>query len=70
MPAKQGSAHHNAKMTPASVRAARKAFTRGGRVMVDGKLADATIASLARKYGITHQSMRSILFHETWRHVS
>lgn len=70
MPANKGSRHHAAKMTEVTVRAARRAAHRGGEIMVDGKRRTVTTSSLARKYGVTHQTMRSILMGETWRHVS
>ena len=59
MAARPGAKHHNAKMTPAKVRAARKAYATG----------DWSISALARKYGLSHQSMGSLLKGETWRHV-
>lgn len=59
MSARPGDKHHNAKMTPASVRAARKLYETG----------EWTITALARKFNITHQTMGSLLKRQTWRHV-
>lgn len=70
MAANQGSKHHASKMTEAKVRAARKAFTDASWVVVDGKRHPVNASTLARKYGVTHQTMRSILKNETWKHVS
>jgi hypothetical protein len=69
MAAKQGAKHHAAKMTTATVRAARRAYERGGNVTIDGKRVPVTINSLARKYGVAHQTMHSILTYRTWKHV-
>lgn len=70
MPARKGTNHHASKMTEAKVRAARKSFNEGRAIVVDGKRVKVTIASLARKYGITHQSMNAIVHRQTWKHVS
>lgn len=78
MAAKKGTAHHLAKMTPATVRAARKTYRRavegGANIVIDGKRVPVTVNSLARKYGISHQSMRSLLNPQedwgTWKHVA
>jgi hypothetical protein len=70
MAARTGSKHHAAKMTDATVRAARKAFAEASWVMVDGKRHPVNTSTLARKYGVTHQTMRAILTGKTWRHVS
>lgn len=61
-----GTKHHSAKMTPAKVRQARKSWEvrdkHGNRKW--------TISGLARKYGVSHPSMRAILDRKTWAHVS
>lgn len=59
MPARPGDKHHNAKMDPAKVLAARKLYATG----------EWTINALARKFNITHQTMGSLLKRQTWRHV-
>jgi hypothetical protein len=69
MAARQGSKHHAAKMTEAKVRAARKAFANPTFIVVDGKRQPVNTATLARKYGISHQAMRNILSGQTWGHV-
>ena len=69
MAANKGSKHHNSKLTPATVRAARKAIEKGGEIVVGGKRVKTTVAALARKYGVTHQTMRSAIKGETWGHV-
>jgi hypothetical protein len=70
MSARPGSKHHNAKLTDATVRAARKTFANGSWVMLDGKKHPVNISTLARKYGVSHQTMHSALKGQTWRHVS
>lgn len=70
MSARQGSKHHAAKMTDATVRAARRAFNEASWVMLDGKRHPVNASTLARKYGVTHQTMRAILRGDTWKHVS
>jgi hypothetical protein len=60
MAALQGAKHHNAKMTAAKVRQARKSYDTGKW----------TISDLARKYGISHQTMWSIVHRKTWAHVA
>lgn len=70
MSARKGSKHHAAKMTDATVRAARKAYESGNFIVVDGKRASVTVNALARKYGVSHQTMHAILKRETWKHVA
>lgn len=70
MAANQGSKHHAAKMTDATVRAARKAYDNGSFIMVDGKRSPVTVNALARKYGVSHQTMHAIVKRQTWKHVS
>lgn len=70
MAARQGSDHHAAKMTPATVRAARKAHAKASWIVLDGKRHPVNANTLARKYGVTHQTMRSLLSGETWKHVT
>lgn len=69
MSARKGAQHHAAKMTEATVRAARKAYNEASWVMVDGKRHPVNASTLARKYGVTHQTMRALLRGETWGHV-
>ena len=70
MPALQGTKHHAAKMTVAKVRAARKTFESGQYVLIEGKRLPVTVAALARKYGVAHQTMHAILNRTTWKHVT
>lgn len=60
MPAAQGIKHHSAKLTTAQVRQARKSHATGKW----------TISGLARKYGVTHQSMHAIIHRKTWKHIA
>lgn len=60
MAAKIGAKHHNAKMTTAKVRAARKTYARG----------KTTIKALAEKYGVANQTMWAIVHGKTWKHVA
>lgn len=53
-----GVEHHSARMTPATVRAARLAHRMGE-----------TCASLARKYDLDHSSMKKIIDRVSWKHV-
>jgi hypothetical protein len=69
MGAKQGAKHHAAKMTEATVRAARHTFENGKYLVVDGKRYPVTVNGLARKYGVSHQTMHAILKRKTWKHV-
>lgn len=69
MGAKKGAQHHAAKMTEATVKAARNTFENGKFLMVDGKRAPVTVNGLARKYGVSHQTMHAILKRKTWKHV-
>lgn len=69
MVAHKGSKHHAAKMTESTVRAARKAYAESSWVLLDGKRHSVNASTLARKYGVTHQTMRSILKGDTWKHV-
>jgi hypothetical protein len=69
MAANKGSKHHASKMTEATVRAARKSFENGSWIMLDGKRTPVSTSSLARKYGVSHQTMDSLLRRETWKHV-
>lgn len=69
MAARPGGKHHAAKLTEATVKAARNTFATGKFVMLDGKRWPVTASSLARKYGVTHQTMRAALRGDTWRHV-
>lgn len=55
-----GARHHSAKMTTAKVRQARKSYATGKW----------TQTALARKYGISTQSMSQILRRDTWKHVT
>lgn len=70
MSAHKGAKHHAAKMTEAGVRAARKSYESGNFIVIDGKRSPVTVNSLARKYGVSHQTMHSILKRETWKHVA
>lgn len=69
MSANQGSKHHAAKMTEATVKAARNTFENGKFLMVDGKRHPVTVNALARKYGVSHQTMHAVLKRKTWKHV-
>lgn len=69
MAARQGKKHHAAKMTEATVRAARKSHETGSWIVVDGRRQPVSVAALARKYGVSHQTMASLLARETWKHV-
>ena len=69
MAANKGSEHHAAKMDEASVRAARKTFESGHWLVIGGKRWPVNVNTLARKYGVSHQTMRSLLHRETWQHV-
>jgi hypothetical protein len=69
MAARQGKNHHAAKLTEATVRAARKTYEKGSFVLVDGKREKVTVNALARKYGVSHQTMHSALKRQTWKHV-
>lgn len=60
MAAHPGVKHHNAKMTAATVRQARKSYATGKW----------SIRRLAAKYGVSHQAMWSIVQHKTWVQVS
>lgn len=60
MAARLGAKHHNAKMTTAKVRAARKAHAKG----------KTTIRALAEKYGVATQTMWSIVHRQTWKDVA
>lgn len=53
-----GVVHHNAKMNPENVRAARRQHAEG-----------ASCLGLSKKYGIAQSTMDSILKCETWREV-
>jgi hypothetical protein len=70
MAANKGAKHHAAKMTEAGVKAARKAYDNGSFIMVDGKRHPVTVNALARKYGVSHQTMHALLKRRTWQHVS
>lgn len=70
MAAHKGAKHHAAKMTEASVRAARNAYEHGNFILVDGKRSPVTVNALARKYGVSHQTMHAIVKRETWKHVA
>lgn len=70
MAARKGAKHHAAKLTEAGVRAARKAYANNKSIVIDGKRVPVTASSLARKYGVAHQTMHAILKGETWKHVS
>lgn len=70
MAANKGTKHHAAKLTPAIVRAARKTREEGQFVVIEGKRHPVTISSLARKYGVSHQTMHSALTGKTWGHIS
>lgn len=61
-----GTKHHAAKMNPAKVRQARKSY----EVRLRDGSRKWTKKALARKYGITPQSMNDILTNKTWKHVS
>lgn len=69
MAARKGAQHHNAKLTEATVKAARKAYRNASWVMLDGKRHPVNISTLARKYGVSHQTMNSCLKGDTWRDV-
>lgn len=70
MPAKKGAKHHNAKLTPASVREARRIFSQGKFLIINGERHPVTITALARRYGVSHQTMYSAIKGHTWGHVS
>lgn len=70
MAAKSGRDHHNAKMTEATVKAARKTYATASWVVVDGKRQPVTAENLAKKYGVAKQTMWSLLQRKTWKHVS
>lgn len=72
MAANKGSKHHGAKMTEATVKAARASYqNREGRwVVIDGKRRPITMYSLAEKYGVAHQTMHAVLSRKTWRHIA
>lgn len=55
-----GSKHHASKMTTAKVKQARKSFS-------TGKWSQ---RKLAKKYGISPQSMADILKRRSWKHVA
>lgn len=57
MSARSGNKHHNAKLTAAKVRAARKSYATGKK----------TIQALADKYGVRQQTMWSALKGKTWK---
>lgn len=69
MSANKGSKHHAAKMTEATVRAARKTYETGSWVVIAGKRWPVNVNTLARKYGVSHQTMHALLKRETWQHV-
>ncbi|MFD4474597.1 helix-turn-helix domain-containing protein [Streptomyces sp. NPDC058471] len=60
MAAHTGVKHHNAKMTVAKVRQARKSYATGKW----------SIRRLAEKYGVSHQAMWSVVQRKTWQHVA
>jgi hypothetical protein len=70
MAARKGSKHHNAKLTNATVREARRVYANGSWIMLDGKQHPVNVSNLARKYGVSHQTMYSAIKGHTWRHVS
>lgn len=59
MPARIGAKHHAAKLNAAKVRQARKSHATGKW----------TIAALAEKYGVAHQTMHAAIHGQTWKHV-
>lgn len=69
MSAKKGAKHHNAKMTAATVRAARETYETGRWILVDGKRQPVNIKNLARKYGVSSQTMHAIIRGKTWTDV-
>ncbi len=69
MAANKGSKHHASKMTEATVRAARKVYDNQAWMMVDGKRERVTVNALARRYGVAHQTMHSVVKRRTWKHV-
>jgi uncharacterized protein YjcR len=58
--AHKGAKHHNAKMTTAQVRQARKSYATGKW----------TLQGLADKYGVTRQSMHAVIRRDTWKHIA
>ena len=72
MSARKGTSHHGAKMTDKTVRAARRSYAArdSKQIVVDGKLATVSINSLARKYGVSHQTMFALIKGQTWKHVT
>ena len=60
MAAKSGAKHHNAKMTAAKVRQARKAYAAG----------KASTNQLAAKYEVSQTAMWLLLNGKTWKSVS
>lgn len=69
MAANKGSRHHASKMTEAEVRAARRSYEKGTYIVVDGKREPITVNSLARKYGVAHQTMHAVVKRKTWKHI-
>lgn len=70
MAAHKGAKHHAAKMTEATVRSARNSFENGNFIVIDGKRSPVTVNALARKYGVSHQTMHALLKRKTWGHVA
>ncbi len=60
MAALSGSKHHNAKLTAAKVRQARKTHAAGKK----------SIKALAEKYGVANQTMWAVVHGKTWKSVS
>lgn len=60
MAARPGAKHHNAKLTAAKVRQARKSYATGKW----------TYQRLAEKYGVSRQAIEHAITRKTWAHLS
>jgi membrane-bound lytic murein transglycosylase B len=60
MGANKGTKHHNSKLTPAKVRAARKTYATG----------KTTFRKLADKYSVSEQTIWSAITGRTWKDVA
>jgi hypothetical protein len=69
MAASKGSKHHAAKMTEATVRAARRQYESASWLVIDGKRQPVNPSNLARKYGVSRETMVALLTRRTWGHV-
>jgi hypothetical protein len=69
MAANRGSKHHAAKMTEATVREARRKYESASWLVIDGKRQPVTPGTLAKKYGVSRETMVALLSRRTWGHV-